>query len=148
MEYQCCHTASTKVIRSYNAIPLKVVKQTQRIQYNAQLPMLESIVTMNQTHMVAVATPQMLSSFLTTKSNALESKQEMIVAQYGHHVVLDLTISQTHIHPDHWAQTTNEHHKHKQTILMVVRRKDNVHGHITSTTACTHQILFCEVHTI
>ena len=107
---------------------------------------------MNQTHMVAVATPQMLSSFLTTKSKALESKQEMIVVQYGHHVVLDLTISQiekvTHIHPDHWAQTTNEHHKHKQTIPIVVRRKDNVHGHITSMTACTHQILLSEVHTI
>ena len=100
---------------------------------------------MNQTHMDAVATPQMLSS---TKPKALESKQEIILAQYGHHVVLDLTISQTHIHPDHWVQTTNEHHKHKQTIPIVVRRKDNVHGHITSTTACTHQILFSEVHTI
>ena len=42
--------------------------------YTAQLPMLESILTMNQTHMVAVATPQMLSSFLTTKSKALEGK--------------------------------------------------------------------------
>ena len=82
------------------------------------------------------------------KTKALESKQEMIVAQYGHHVVLDLTISQTHMHPDHCAQTTNEHHKHKQIIPIVVRRKDNVLGHITSTTACNHQILFSEVHTI
>ena len=35
-----------------------------------------------------------VEQFLTTKSKALESKQEMIVVQYGHHVVLDLTISQ------------------------------------------------------
>ena len=33
-------------------------------------------------------------SILTTKSKSLESIQEMIVAQYGRHVVLELTISQ------------------------------------------------------
>ena len=93
MEYQWCHTASTKV----NKLQRNTTKSRQtNSTYTAQRTAAYARVhTDNKSkHSDAVATPQMLSSSRTTKSKSLESKQEMNVAQYGHHVVLDLTISQ------------------------------------------------------